>query len=139
MIVVLDTNMIISAVLSPTGTVAEIINLWEQEAFEVATSAALIAELRRALTYERVRKFVKLTAEELERLLRFYTSAAIMVESEIKLDEVQEDPDDNRVLECALASQASYIVTGDNHLLKLGEFEGIVILSPAGFLTLLQL
>jgi putative PIN family toxin of toxin-antitoxin system len=139
MIVVLDTNVIISAVLSPIGTVAEIINLWEQEAFEVATSAALIAELRRALTYERVRKFVKLSAEELERLQRLYKTTAIVVESEIKLDVVHEDPDDNRVLECALASQASYIVTGDKHLLELGEFEGIMILPPAGFLIVLQL
>ena len=139
MIVVLDTNMIISAVLSPTGTVAEIINLWEQEAFEVATSAALIAELRRALTYERVQKYIQLTAEELERLLRFYMSTAVVVESEITLDVVQKDPDDNRVLECALASQASYIITGDGHLIELEEFDGITILSPAGFLTLLQL
>jgi putative PIN family toxin of toxin-antitoxin system len=139
MIVVLDTNVIISAVLSPAGTVAEIINQWEQEAFAVATSAALIEELRRALTYERVRKFIKLTAEELERLLRFYARTAVVVESEITLAVVQEDPDDNRVLECALASQASYIVTGDGHLLELEEFDGITILSPAGFLTLLQL
>ena len=139
MIVVLDTNVIISAVLSPEGTVAEIINQWEKESFEVATSAPLIEELRRALTYERVRNYIKLTEGELERLLRFYMSTAVVVESDIKLDVVQEDPDDNRVLECALASQASYIVTGDGHLLELGEFEGIMILPPAGLLTLLQL
>ena len=139
MIVVLDTNVIISALLSPEGTAAEIVNQWEQEAFDVATSAALIEELRRALTYERVRKYIKLTAEELERLLRYYDNTAVVVESEIRLEVVQEDPDDNRVLECALTSQAAYIVTGDGHLLELGEFEGIVILPPAGFLTLLRL
>lgn len=62
-----------------------------------------------------------------------------MVASDIRLEVVPEDSDDNRVLECALAAQAAYAVTGDGHLLALQEFEGIPILPPAGFLTLLQL
>jgi predicted nucleic acid-binding protein len=72
-------------------------------------------------------------------LLRFYDNTAVVVESDIKLDVVPEDPDNNRVLECALASQAAYIITGDGHLLEIGEFEGIVILPPTGFLMLLSL
>ena len=48
---------------------------------------------------------------------------------------VKDDPDDNRVLECGLAAGADVIVSGDRHLLRLGEFEGMVILTPRQFLS----
>jgi predicted nucleic acid-binding protein len=48
---------------------------------------------------------------------------------------IKADPADNRVLECALESRAACIVTGDGHLLDLGQFEGIPILGVAGFLA----
>ena len=50
---------------------------------------------------------------------------------------VGQDAADDRVLECAVAGGASYIVTGDVHLLMLKEYKGITILSPAAFLALL--
>jgi hypothetical protein len=52
---------------------------------------------------------------------------------------VTNDPDDNRVLECALVGGASYIVSGNTHLLELGEYRQIVILNPVGFLAALKL
>jgi predicted nucleic acid-binding protein len=48
------------------------------------------------------------------------------------------DPTDNRVLECAVAGNAAYIVTGDKHLLDIKEYQGIIMLSPAGFLAFLD-
>ncbi len=53
------------------------------------------------------------------------------------MDVIDKDPDDNRVLECALAASASYIVSGNSHLLELQEYEQIVILNPVGFLAVL--
>jgi putative PIN family toxin of toxin-antitoxin system len=53
------------------------------------------------------------------------------------LDVIQDDPDDNRILECAIAAQAGFIVSGDNHLLQLGRFRGISILKVADFMALL--
>lgn len=52
-----------------------------------------------------------------------------------KFDVVREDPDDSRILECAIAADAGAIVTGDRHLLRLGEYEGIAVLTPREFLT----
>lgn len=46
------------------------------------------------------------------------------------------DPDDNRILECAVASKSDYIVTGEEDLLRLGDFEGIRIVSLSEFLEL---
>ncbi len=52
----------------------------------------------------------------------------------VKLDVIKADPKDNIILECAVAGNADYIVSGDKHLLDLKEFSGIKILKPAEFL-----
>lgn len=57
----------------------------------------------------------------------------------MELAVIEKDPSDNRYLECAVATGASYIVTGDPHLLKLKEYRGVVILKPAEFLALVKL
>ena len=85
--------------------------------FDVAISPPLIDELNRVLTYPRVRKYLKASEEELEDFLRHLRTTAIVVEPQMTVDVVQKDPDDNRVLECALAGGASYIVSGNTHLL----------------------
>ncbi|GAG74095.1 unnamed protein product, partial [marine sediment metagenome] len=56
------------------------------------------------------------------------------VKTKKKLDIIKEDPEDNKVLECALFGKADYIVTGDKHLLKLCKFNNIKILTPIEFL-----
>jgi putative PIN family toxin of toxin-antitoxin system len=54
------------------------------------------------------------------------------------LDVIKEDPDDNRILECALAAKSDYIVSEDKNLLRLGVYEGIAIVTVARFLEILQ-
>ena len=139
MIVVLDTNVIVSAYLSAEGPPAEIIRRWEADVIEVATSSPLLVELERVLNYTHIRKYFKDPQENIETFIRTFRRVAIMVEPPDKLDIVKDDPSDNRVLECAVSSGAAYIITGDKHLLGLKELEGIVILSPTGFLTALEL
>lgn len=56
-----------------------------------------------------------------------------------KLDIVKDDPDDNKILECAIAGKVDYIISNDEHLLKLKEFEGIPIIKPEEFLKLLNM
>jgi putative PIN family toxin of toxin-antitoxin system len=138
-IVVLDTNVVISALLSSSGTPAQILAAWEDERFEVATSPALLDELERALGYERVRKYFKQPGAKITSLLKRFKSVGILVESQFELDIIPEDPDDNRVLECAVAANAVYIVSGDEHLLGLKKYREIIILPPAGFIALLAL
>lgn len=53
------------------------------------------------------------------------------------LSVISDDPTDDRMLECAMESNSAYIVSGDNHLLRLGSYAGIEILRVAGFLRLL--
>ena len=138
MIVLLDTNVIISALLSTEGNPAKIVQRWEADEFELATSPALLQEIERALTYERVRTHIKLSENELETFMRKFRSSTVNVEPLVTLDLIKKDPADNRVLECALAVRAAYLVTGDEHLLELKEYQGVVILPPAGFLVMLE-
>jgi uncharacterized protein len=63
---------------------------------------------------------------------------ALVVEPNVVLDIVGEDPDDNRVLECAVTGEANYVVTGDRHLLKFGSIEGIPILTTRQFMDIVE-
>lgn len=139
MIIVLDTNVMISALLSAEGPPAQIMHLWEAGALDIAMSAPLLDEVKRVLGYDKVKKHLGLTPEETDRLLRGWRTTAIFVESVEKLDVIKEDPDDNRVLECAVAAEADYIVSGDHHLTDLGEYRGIEVLPPAGFIVLMTM
>ena len=136
--VVLDTNVIISAAISPASPPAQIHLAWNEGRFELLVSPDLLAEYRRALGYERVRERHRKSDDELDALVLDYELAGVVVEPEEELDIVTADPDDNRVLECAVAGTASHIVSGDRHLLTMGEYEEIPILDPRAFLTLLE-
>lgn len=139
MIVVLDTNVIISSLLSAKGAPAKIIGRWEAGDFDVAISPPLINELKRVLTYDRVRRYLKFSDEEIDLFLKRFSTTAIMVDPHKTVDVIEADPDDDRVLECVLDGGASYIVSGNTHLLELKEYQQIVILNPVEFLAALEL
>jgi hypothetical protein len=63
-------------------------------------------------------------------------SLALMVHPAENIDIISLDPGDNRNLECAITGDAAYLVSGDQHLLAIGEYAGVIILPPAGFLAL---
>ena len=138
MIVILDTYVIVSALLAPSGNPAEIIKRWEADEFGVAVSNPLIDELENTLKYPRISKHLMWTQKTTNIFLSHYARSSTVVEPKVKIKLIEKDPDDNRVLECAIASGASYIVTGDKHLLELKEYQGIVILSPSVFVALLK-
>jgi putative PIN family toxin of toxin-antitoxin system len=125
--------------LSAQGSPAKIIDYWEAEWYDVATSDILLGELERAIGYERVRKYFKQSQEKITTLLKRFRTVGIMVDPKQDLNVIRDDPDDNRVIECAVTAKAKFIVSGDEHLLRLKEYRGIVILSPTGFVTLLEL
>lgn len=139
MIIVLVANVMISSLLSADGPPAQIMDLWEAGTFDVASSGPLLDELRRDLGYDKIKKQLGLTPEEIDKLIGGWHTAAIGVEPEEELEVVRDDPDDNRVLECAVAADADYIVSGDQHLLDLGEYRGIEILPPIGFMILMTM
>ena len=138
MIVVLDTNVIISALLSPSGAPAEIIDHWEADHFDVSTSPPLLGELQRALQYPRVQKYLKKSPEATSAFVSRFRTMAAVTQPEFSLEVIEDAPPDNRVLECAVACGASYIISGNKHLLDLKQYRDIVILRPTEFLALLD-
>jgi len=128
--VVFDTNVVASASFW-RGAPFDCLAAWAQGRCEAVVSPALLAEYHEtveelALEYPR-RSFVK-WAEAL-------TDAATLVFPMDRATGATPDPDDEMILECALAAEADYIVSGDKkHLLPLRRFRGIPIVSPADFL-----
>ena len=135
---VLDTNVIVSALISPRGAPAQIYRAWQKGRFTYVSSPSLLDELARALSYPRVRKYLAWTDAERDEFLEALAFAAKLVIPNIQLQVIDEDPDDNRVLE-AVAADVSHIVTGDRHLLALESYERVEIVTPARFLAHLSL
>ena len=100
--VVLDTNVVISALISPRGAPAQIYRAWQKGRFTYVSSPPLLDELARALSYPRVRKYLAWTDEERGEFLEALAYAAKLVIPTIKLNVVSDDPDDDRVLEAAV-------------------------------------
>lgn len=137
--IVLDANVFVSALISARAAPAQIIEYWQAEKFDVVVSPAILQELDRVLHYPKLQQRYHLPEELLQRFLRLLVGQAIEVIPPQQLIVIERDLADNRYLECALAGDASVIVTGDQHLLDLGEYKGVQILTPAGFIALLRL
>lgn len=136
--VVVDTNVLISAFLSPDGVSARIFKQLEQEAFELLVSEPILAEYEKVLRYDRVRQRHKLSDEQIKRAVEDLRTSATLVEPTVALTVVEGDPDDDKFFECALDGGAQLIVSGDLRVQAVKEHRGIRVFSPALFLALLQ-
>ena len=137
--VVVDTNVAVSALISPSGTPAAIIAAWRQEKYEWVVTPETLAELERVLERRKVARYLPVASTRTERFLKRVSEKALMVQSSEPLAVVSADPADDRFLEAALEGRADFIVTGDRHLLELREYEGTRIVTPIEFLAELQL
>jgi putative PIN family toxin of toxin-antitoxin system len=137
--VVLDTNVWVSAFLSPLGTPGRLLDAMRTGHVRVATSERLWSELIRIVHEPKVRNVLEAhgTWDAAELILA--TRPRIdCVDAETPIDRwVPDDPDDDWVIQCALTTKAEYIVSGDRHLVSLGQIGQIRIVSPAGFLSIL--
>ncbi|MEJ7820577.1 MAG: putative toxin-antitoxin system toxin component, PIN family [Rubrobacteraceae bacterium] len=120
--VVLDTNVLVSA-LGWRGNEHLLYERYRSGELQLATSNALLDELRRVLRYPKL----GFTEDEIEEFVSDILLHALMVSPSRTLEVISEDPDDDRVLECAIQSDACWIVSGDRHLLDLGSYESVTI------------
>jgi putative PIN family toxin of toxin-antitoxin system len=135
---VLDANVIISALIQPKGASGRIVtSLLEESSFVLVASSAILAEVRRSLTYPKVRKYIKVSDEDVDLSVAALALIAQPVEGILRVKAVAEDPDDNKYIEAALEGRAQFIVTGDSHLKSLKSYRGIRIVTPRVFLHLL--
>jgi putative PIN family toxin of toxin-antitoxin system len=132
---VLDTNVLIAFLLTRGRTISAILDGWERGDFDLLTSPALIAEVRRTLDKPKLRAHIR--PEAALALLEALEQDAILTPGDLELPGVTPDPDDDAVVSCAIEGDASYIVSRDAHLLGLGEYEGIRVVEPVEFVRVL--
>lgn len=135
---VLDTNVLVSSLLSPGAVPSLIVRAWEADAFELCISRPLFDEVADVLTRPRIRKLARASSEQIEELLTLLPRIARFVEEPLAVEPVVAgDPDDDLVLATAVAAGAEVIVSGDHHLLDLKTYRGIPIATPRQFLDML--
>ena len=133
MTIVCDTNVLISALLFPGGPPDEILKLVREGYVKLAISMEICAELEGVL-----REKFEMPGKDAKEVIKSIREISFLVQPKEKISLIKEDPPDNRILECAVAADADYIVSGDlKHLQPLKEFRGIPILSPAKFVMLI--
>jgi putative PIN family toxin of toxin-antitoxin system len=123
-----DTNLYVSA-FNFGGRPLQLIELARAGAIQLAISDDIQAEVRRVL-----RDKFGWPEDDLNQLDADLASFTVKVRPSRRLAVVKADPDDDRILECAVASGSVVLVSGDKHLLNLGQHEGIPIIRVSDFL-----
>lgn len=134
---VLDTNVLISALYSAKGPPGRLLSAWVDGLFDLVMSDDVLAEFRRVLGYPKHRHLFAERPAAIAILLEKLRTAIFNGEIP-EVPPLESDPSDTMFLALALAAQADVLVSGDSHLLDLGAYEGIPILTPTQFLELLE-
>lgn len=136
---VLDTNVIVAALLVRLGLPWRILDAAYASTFLCFTSDAINAEVFRTFGRERVRRKYSLDATEIERLQRFLQSDGVRVPITATVQGVASHPEDDLILATAVSAQADYLVTGDRQLLALEQYQGVRIVTPRDFVAIIGL
>lgn len=129
--VVLDTNILFSALISPHGAPHAIYRAWRSARFEVVTSRMQLDEIRRASRYPKLQAILQ--PAKVGVMINNLQRAVVLESLSIKIE--ADDPDDSFLLAMAVAGNADYLVTGDRRagLLQRGRIERSRIVTPTVF------
>lgn len=135
---VLDTNTALSGLLW-RGTPGQLIDAAEVGTVELASSAAMLAELHGVLSREKFSKQLAKHGVTVVDVFDGYVALVTLVVPAAIAPTITRDPADDQVLAAALGAKADLIVSGDAHLLDLGSFQGIAIVTTRETVLQLQL
>lgn len=128
--VVLDTNVFISAILS-RGKPRDILILAIEEKIKIVISEFVIEEISCILKQK-----IGLSDLRIREIIDNIRKISLEVFPQKRINIIKQNKEDNHILECAVAGQVDYLISGDKkHILPLKKFRGIKILSPAEFLA----
>jgi len=131
---IIDTNILVSALLAATSLPAQLVVLWRAGRFDLLTTAEQLDELMRVTRYPKIRE--RLAPAVAGRLVNDLRALAVTVDK-LPVVEVSTDPDDNYLLALAAACAADFLVTGDKQdLLGIAIYEGTKIITVRDFLGL---
>jgi len=132
--VILDTNILISASLTGRYPEAVILSLVSNPDFMWVVSEEILAEYKAVL----MRKKLKLSADQQQRWLKIIDAFTTTIDVNISVD-FPRDPKDAKFLECAIASNADYLVTGDRDFDEISDLQNTQVASAARFLEIVEL
>ena len=135
--VVLDTNVQLSAIVW-RGEATKIIDARINREVEIIITKEILSEIVDILNRTRFKEFIENKQEKIEDLIRVILSISTFIETKTKLDVVKKDPKDNIILEAGLDAKGDYIISYDDHLINMIEFNRIKILTPTEFLKLIK-
>jgi len=133
--IVLDTNIWISGLLW-RGLPWKLLRLAETGQVEICMAPSMLEELERVLTYERLQPRLRQLGLSPEELAAYVMDVVMLFELPPLSQDVPlviVDPDDDVFIQCALAAEARYIISGDSHLLDLKQYAHICILKIREF------
>jgi putative PIN family toxin of toxin-antitoxin system len=133
-IAVFDTNILISALLSTRGTPFRCLALAKIGSVESVTCQEILDEFAQKLLLKF--KFSQAATQTAIEEIKYF-SRIVAISSTLTV--VEDDPDDDMVIECAVVAKATHIVTGDKHLLRLGTYQNIPIVKATQFIEILNL
>lgn len=134
--VVVDTGILVRALIKPRGSVGPVLQHLRDGAYTLLYAESSLQELVDVLGRPRIRHKYHLTDEDVRTVLTMLFVRGQEVWPNRAITACR-DPRDNQFLEIAIAGQADVIVSGDDDLLVLNTFEGVPIVSPATFLAML--
>lgn len=126
-----DTNLLISALVFKRGKPDRFLRMALAGQISLTTSNAILDEMADVLA----RKF-HASPDEIAAATAVVRQAARTVTPAVHLNVVAADPDDDKIVECAVTAGSDYIVTGDKHLLRLGHYDAIRIVNVSDFLDI---
>ncbi len=128
--VVLDTNVWVSIFMKKV--LSDEFSQAKQD-LTIYISPDILLEISKVLLYPKIATVLQKADVKQKEILRAIEVNSTIVKPKLKLHIIDEDAEDDKIIECAVASGADYIITGDNHLLKLGCYKKTSILTPREF------
>ena len=131
--VVLDSNVILSGLMSPKGTTGQIIQAWKDNRLTLLICEAQLNEIKRVLAYPKIQKRLNWSAEKINLFVKLLAYRSEYVDISGVKAYVPQDAYDEMLLATLIAAKVDYLVSGDSDLLDLRESYSII--TPAQFLV----
>ena len=131
-----DTNQLVSSLLSAQGHQGQLVDAWRRRAFVLLLAPDQIDEVVDVLARPKIAKKYRVSASDRQAFIDLLRAEAILAPHEPRPG-VCRDPDYDYLLGCAAGAEADYLVSGDADLLVIGHYRGVTIVEARHFLSLL--
>ncbi len=132
---VIDTNLVVSGTAKSDSIPYYLLESWRKKEFLLIISFPILSEIKEVLERKELQTHFFLKLEDIQEMIQAVSSQTVITPGTLEVDIVRADPDDNKFIAAAIEGNASYIISGDRHLLDIEEYEGIKIMKARNFLV----